>query len=175
MPTYNTRIQLKYDTEENWLLVEETFKPLSGEMIIYSPDSNHGYCRVKIGDGKTFLKNLNFVDSGTVNGEEVEVVKCNNFQSFPSPGSSDKLYLDLAENRIYHYEPTSGYKQLSNFEYKITKSSVGSVGDWKPGVLTTASIEDNTFKVSNGTLPQLVWGKMLMVQDVQKVVKEATT
>ena len=56
----NTRIQLKNDTEANWNL-KTSFIPKIGETIIYNPDSNYNYSRIKIGDGKTTLANLPFL------------------------------------------------------------------------------------------------------------------
>ena len=173
MAQYKTRIQLKSDIESNWKIANNSnFIPLRGELIIYSADENHFYSRLKIGDGITNVNSLPFIDSGTINGEEIELVKKNNFQSFPSPGSPDKLYVDLSTNKIYHYENSSGYTQLSNFDYSIEKTTIGSVISWSAGVMTTASIENNTFKVMNGILPELLWRQEEVVSDVTKVIHE---
>ena len=171
--TIKTRIRLKSDTEANWNKAgprdgSAGFVPLAGELIVYSADAAHPFSRLKVGDGNTNVINLPFIDAGTLNGNETEIVKVNSFTNFPSPGSEDKLYVDLTNNRIYHYANTSGYTQLSNFEYNITKSTVGSVVSWLPGVVTTATIENNTFKVTNGLLPELLWEKKTVVTDVTK-------
>jgi len=42
------------------------------------------------------------------------------------------------------------------------------VVSWLPGVTTVASIENNTFKVTNGMLPELLWEKKTVVTDVTK-------
>ena len=42
-----TRIQNKHDTEANWLLVEEHFIPKAGEIIIYDPDNEYNYSRIR--------------------------------------------------------------------------------------------------------------------------------
>jgi len=78
-------------------------------MIIYSADETHSYCRVKIGDGSSNLASLDFLDAGTINGNEVEIVKLASFADRPSPGSPDKLYIDMSTNAIYHYDGASGY------------------------------------------------------------------
>lgn len=171
--TIKTRIRLKSDTEANWNKAgprdgSAGFVPLAGELIVYNADAAHPFSRLKVGDGNTNVVNLPFIDAGTLNGNETEIVKVNSFTNFPSPGSEDKLYVDLTNNRIYHYANTSGYTQLSNFEYNITKSTVGSVVSWLPGVATTATIENNTFKVTNGLLPELLWEKKTVVTDVTK-------
>lgn len=171
--TIKTRIQLKSDTEANWDKAgpkegSNGFVPLSGELIVYTPDATHPFSRLKVGDGSTNVVALPFIDSGTLNGNETEVVKVDTFANFPSPGSKDKLYIDLSTNKIYHYAVGSGYTQLSNFEYSVTKSTIGSVVSWLPGVTTIASIENNIFKVTNGMLPELLWENKSVVTDVTK-------
>lgn len=54
-----TRIQLKNDTEAHWNLAAN-FVPLKGELIIYSADETHPFCRFKVGDGVTNIINLPF-------------------------------------------------------------------------------------------------------------------
>jgi len=71
--TIKTRIQLKSDTEENWIKAgpkdgSTGFVPLRGELIIYSADETHAFSRLKIGDGTTNVVALPFIDSGTLNG-----------------------------------------------------------------------------------------------------------
>ena len=171
--TIKTRIQLKSDTEANWNKAgpkegSAGFVPLSGELIVYTPDATHPFSRLKVGDGQTNVVSLPFIDSGTLNGHETEVVKIDTFANFPSPGSNDKLYIDLSTSKIYHYAIGSGYTQLSNFEYSVTKSTVGSVISWLPGVTTVAELENNVFKVTNGLLPELLWDKKTVVTDVTK-------
>ncbi len=51
-----TRIQNKNDTSENWAKAIN-FIPLKGEIIIYNDT-----LQFKIGDGKTLLSQLEFVD-----------------------------------------------------------------------------------------------------------------
>ena len=171
--TIKTRIRLKSDTEANWNKAgpkdgSAGFVPLLGELIVYSADATHPFSRLKVGDGNTNVVNLPFIDSGTLNGNETEIVKKDNFSQFPSPGSDDKLYVDLSTNRIYHYAPASGYTQLSNFNFNVKQTTVGSVVSWLPGVTTQASVENNVFKVNNGLLPELLWEKRTVVTDVTK-------
>ena len=61
--TLKTRIAQKADLESNWNLIQGTFIPMEGELIIYSPDNTHDYARVKIGDGTRTLSRLPFVGS----------------------------------------------------------------------------------------------------------------
>ena len=173
--TIKTRIQLKSDTEANWNKAgpkegSSGFIPLLGELIVYTADATHPFSRLKIGDGSTNVVALPFIDAGTLNGNETEVVKKATFSEFPSPGSPDKLYIDLSTSKIYHYAIGSGYTQLSNFEYSITKSTVGSIIRWRAGVSTTAAIDQNVLKVTNGLVPELLWEQVSVVTDVTKEV-----
>lgn len=61
----NTRIIHKHETEANWLLATN-FIPMQGEIIIYDIDSTHAYERVKVGDGKTLVSALPFIDANKV-------------------------------------------------------------------------------------------------------------
>ena len=171
--TIKTRIQLKSDTEANWNKAgpkngSNGFVPLSGELIVYTADATHPFCRLKIGDGSTNIVNLPFTDAGTINGEEVEIVKKETFNDFPSPGSSDKLYIDTSNNKIYHFTGANGYVQLSNFTYSAIKNTVKNITYWGPGRAATASIEDNILKLVNGIAPQLLTENVLVVTDIQK-------
>ena len=61
--TINVRLINTHDKETNWLGVESTFTPADGEFIIYSADDNYSYARYKIGDGKTTLDKLPFLNT----------------------------------------------------------------------------------------------------------------
>lgn len=62
---FNTRVQNKIDTYEHWALAQN-FKPLSGEIIIFTPDlqdeEDKRPVKLKIGNGEDFLKDLDFID-----------------------------------------------------------------------------------------------------------------
>lgn len=53
------RVSNLIKTEAEWLQIN--FKPLAGELIVYAPDKNFDYARIKIGDGNHFLHELPFV------------------------------------------------------------------------------------------------------------------
>lgn len=65
--TIKSRIQLKNDTETHW---DEAinFIPKPGELIIYTTDSTHTFCRLKVGDGSTTVPNLPFIDAASIGG-----------------------------------------------------------------------------------------------------------
>ena len=60
--TLNTRIQLRNDTEANWLLVADTAIPLVGEVCITNDGEHKG--QFKIGDGATTWGDLPYANSG---------------------------------------------------------------------------------------------------------------
>ena len=62
---FNARIQHKIDTWENWSKAEN-FKPLLGEIIIYTTDENgNENVKIKIGDGETLISDLPFAVGGS--------------------------------------------------------------------------------------------------------------
>ena len=175
--TIKTRIQLKSDTEANWNKAapkegSNGFVPLLGELIVYTADATHPFCRLKVGDGVTNVVDLPFTDAGTINGEEVEIVKLEHYADKPPIGSSDKLYIDLETNKIYHYATGSGYSQLSNFEYSTTKTTIKKITYWGPGRAASASVENNILTLVNGIAPELSMENIQVVTDIHK---EGTT
>ena len=61
--TLRTRLVNKHDIEANWLKATN-FTPLVGEIVVYDPDGNYDYPRIKIGDGKTNINSLPFIKDG---------------------------------------------------------------------------------------------------------------
>lgn len=171
--TFDTRIQLKSDTEANW--IAHPIVPLSGEMIIYTADNTHNYTRLKVGDGNTSVVNLPFVDAGTINGHALppeSVLIYENKNLFPYPGVSGTLYIDLATGRIFCYTPASGYTQLSNFTYQIDKTNVSNIVYWRAGLPTEVSCQSGKLKVTSGVTPTLNYETVSVVQNITKEVEE---
>ena len=171
--TIKTRIQLKSDTEVNWNKAgpkqgSAGFVPLQGELIVYVPDATHPFSRLKIGDGITNVVELPFADAGTINGEEVEIVKKNTKSEFPLSGSTDKLYIDLTTNSIYHYTGANGYSQLSNFTYRPVKTTIRNITYWGAGRAATASVNNNILQLTNGVAPSLLTNSLDVMTDIQK-------
>ena len=61
----NARIVHKHDTELNWSKATN-FIPKQGEIIVYDIDTTYAYERMKIGDGKTVVSALPFVDDAVL-------------------------------------------------------------------------------------------------------------
>ena len=183
--TVNTRIQLKSDTEMNWrksvLKTDHTqglketgtsFVPLAGELIIYSPDNGSpAYCRLKVGDGSHNVLDLPFIDAGTVNGEVLSdiIITAADRYAFPAIGQDNKLYVDLENNIIYCYKQNSGFSQLSHFKYTTIKTSISTINNWNPGIMTTALTEGSSLIINNGVAPTLDLGTLNVVTDITEV------
>ena len=174
--TVNTRIQLKSDTEANWLKAgpkegSTGFVPLKGELIIYSADGAHPFSRLKVGDGEHNVTALPFIDAGTINGEVLSeiIITKSNFNAFPSLGQDNKLYVDLEKNIIYCYKSDTGFSQLSHFKYVATKTSIPIINSWNPGIMTTAVTDGNSLIINNGTTPTLDLGTLNVVTDITEV------
>ena len=183
--TLKTRVQLKSDTEVNWnksVLVADggtkttagnSFVPLLGELIVYTADDAHPFCRLKVGDGNTNVVALPFIDAGTINGEvipEEQVVYYANRQLFPSPGQANKLYIDRENDTIYCYTNSSGYTKLSNFNYTVSKTSVSVITDWRVGSATSMTAKDGILNVKTGILPSLSYYNTQVVNNITKEV-----
>jgi hypothetical protein len=59
------RISQLHMTEVEWLKYSSLI-PESGEFIVYDPDSSHQYARIKVGDGKRTIKELDFFIDSTI-------------------------------------------------------------------------------------------------------------
>ena len=59
--TLRTRIQMKTDTEANWLRATN-FIPKNGEIIVYAADDNCSYPRIKVGDDSKKVNELPFIN-----------------------------------------------------------------------------------------------------------------
>ena len=144
-----TRIQLKSDTEANWLLANN-FIPKSGELIIYSTDASHETPRIKIGDGTTPVNDLPFI----INGEFDIICKYNSYNSFPLVGSSKVLYLDTSTGQLYHYNNMT-YEAIATVSVNATSNTIREVVSWGAGSAATAAIENNTLILTDGITPRL--------------------
>jgi hypothetical protein len=59
------RISQLHMTEVEWQKYSQ-WTPNVGELVVYDPDDNYSYARIKIGDGKRTLKDLDFFISSTI-------------------------------------------------------------------------------------------------------------
>ena len=95
--TIKTRIQMKNDVEANWNQATN-FIPKKGEIIVYSPDINHNYSRLKIGDGSTTVINLPFIDSATISGININNIEAKKLQHTLTFGAGEIYSFDGSED-----------------------------------------------------------------------------
>ena len=62
------RISQLHKTESEWRL-KAKWIPEPGELVVYDPDDNYSYARIKVGDGKRTLAELDFFINSSI--EEV--------------------------------------------------------------------------------------------------------
>lgn len=112
-----TRFQNKYDLEVNWLQAEN-FIPLAGELIVYGKEvdpatgdvlqnaegtpllpSNRSepytYDRFKLGDGKTTINNLSFIDKSIKDTLQANLISCGTTD--PDTATAGKFYFKYSE------------------------------------------------------------------------------
>ena len=65
-PNMLARISQLHKTEGQWAVLTD-FVPMKGEFIIFDPDMQHKYARLKIGDGITKLIDLPFFINDNIN------------------------------------------------------------------------------------------------------------
>lgn len=60
------RISQLHKTEAEWLKLN-SWTPEPGELVVYDPDENCPYARIKVGDGNRTLEELDFfIDSAII-------------------------------------------------------------------------------------------------------------
>ena len=79
------RVSQLHKTEADWVKLQNDYKeqgkefvPQAGEIIVYDPDENYKYARVKIGDGQQSLQELAFIIDAAV---DVLTKKSNHFDA----------------------------------------------------------------------------------------------
>ena len=94
---------VRRDNDYNYDKVADTFVPSNGEICLV--DTSKDGLRVKVGDGKTVWRELEYADEFIIKGyyNEGKFYKDNLFTK-PISGAVHKLYIDLRTNKIYFYD-----------------------------------------------------------------------
>lgn len=95
--TVLSRVINKHDVEANWLKASN-FIPKQGEVIVYDIDSTYNYERIKIGDGKTVVSSLPFVD------DAVKTLLNNKVDKVSGKGLSTNDYTTTEKNKLANIE-----------------------------------------------------------------------
>lgn len=80
MAELKTRIQLRHDTEENWLLVGDSFIPLAGEACLTTDGENKG--KIKYGDGSSTWNQIEYSGGKDIVEVDSSIVKFDNDLTF---------------------------------------------------------------------------------------------
>ena len=159
MAKLNARIVTLHDTEENWNKLID-FIPNSGESICYEPDINHTYVRLKLGDGKTKLKDLPFInetmlddiisweeDIGYLDSGKINTYKKLTFKQFTLMDKGCEFKNDSTWSQWVY----SLFPKLSGFTYvNIIGNNVVIEGTTLQNVLPTDTIVENGNYNENG-------------------------
>lgn len=165
---------MKNDIESNWITAGNNgFIPMQGELIIYAADDEHLFPRLKVGDGKTNVTLLPFIDAGTINGYSLigpNLMFYPKARNFPRSGSDDKLYIALDKNTIYYFQSGVGYIQLSNFTYTADKQKIETIkaNSWSAGTMTNADVRNNRLIIENGQEPSLELEDIFVITNISK-------
>ena len=65
-PNMRARVSQLCKTEAEWNSLFD-FVPFKGEVIVFSPDEQFNYTRLKVGDGVTLLRKLPFFIESSIN------------------------------------------------------------------------------------------------------------
>ena len=146
------RIQHKIDTYENWNKAEN-FIPFLGELIIYTTnETGLSEIKLKIGDGKTVVKDLKFVaGSPSIDGPVGNTIQSDWLQT-------DNTQLDYIKNKPGDLSVTNFNELLTFFEINEYNTFTDIVpGMWAHGANIDTSINfDDGSKVVLNILPDSI-------------------
>ena len=97
--TMKARVQHKHDIESSWLKATN-FIPLAGEIIVYDPDENYDYPRIKIGNGETNINSLPFITEDYAKIADIPT-KPADIGALPSTTKIPSTLSDLSEDATH--------------------------------------------------------------------------
>ena len=137
-----SRIIHKHAVESDWLKATN-FIPKQGEIIIYDIDSTHTYERVKVGDGKTVVSSLPFIDDNKVDKVAGKGLSTNDYTT------EDKNKL---ANLATLVGDTAVATQISNAIDKMELITVADIDAiCGASAMITFTIDGVSYQVTNGT------------------------
>lgn len=180
--TLKARIQHKHDIEANWLKATN-FTPLASEIIVYDPDENYDYPRIKIGDGKTNINGLPFVTKDYAKISDIPT-KPEDIGALPdstviptvptkiSAFENDKGYLTQHQS-LDAYAKTADLGALATKD-SLTASDVGALPDTTkiPSTLSDLTA-DSTHRTVTDT-EKNTWNAKANASDIPTKVSDLT-
>ena len=117
---FQSRTIQKHDTAANWAKATG-FSPFAGEVVVYLPDENCAYPRIKIGDGVTNVNDLPFADGYVT--EQIEEIPQSDWNQ------NDENAADYVKNRTHWIEGdmvelTPACTSYEEFETALTEPLV---------------------------------------------------
>lgn len=136
----NAILRLRRDNDYNYAKIKDTFIPANGEICLV--DTARDGLRAVCGDGKSTFGQLDFIGGLLVKGYFYnEEFYSDALHTVKITGSQVKIYVDLHQNEIYHFDGT---------KYE-TVSSVPHASDTKAGVM---KLYQTTGQNTDGTMSQ---------------------
>lgn len=180
--TMKARVQHKHDVEANWLKATN-FTPLASEIIVYDPDENYDYPRIKIGDGETNINTLPFVTKDYAKISDIPT-KPEDIGALPdstviptvptkiSAFENDKGYLTQHQS-LDAYAKTDDLGALATKD-SLTASDVGALPDTTkiPSTLSDLTT-DSTHRTVTDT-EKNTWNAKANVSDIPTKVSDLT-
>lgn len=147
-------IRLRKDTEANFALIQNSFIPEDGEVCLIETSTG---IRVKVGDGESFLSQIDYIDVNLIN-QINNVVKhgyylngkfwTDSTYTIVIPAELTKIYIDANTDVIYNYNG-SQYVSINDTLPNATDVQSGIMklyttkGIATDGTMTQKSITDN--------------------------------
>lgn len=180
--TMKARVQHKHDIEANWLKATN-FTPLASEIIVYDPDENYDYPRIKIGDGETNINALPFVTKDYAKISDIPT-KPEDIGALPdstviptvptkiSAFENDKGYLTQHQS-LDAYAKTADLGALATKD-SLTASDVGALPDTTKIPSTLADLTaDSTHRTVTDT-EKNTWNAKANASDIPTKVSDLT-
>ena len=145
----NAVLRLRRDNDYNYAKIKDSFIPANGEICLV--DTATDGLRAVCGNGTTSFGQLKFIDSliekGIINGQKFYT---DNTLSEELQGVSHKIYVDLKDNKLYHFDENQ-FKQLcvisaASAEQAGIMKLYDEVGQNTDGTMTQKAITDNLNK-----------------------------
>lgn len=137
---FNAILRLRRDNDYNYAKIKDKFIPANGEVCLV--DTARDGLRAVCGDGKTPFGQLEFIGGLIVKGYYYnDIFYSDAAHTEKIIGSQVKIYVDLHQNEIYHFNGTN---------YELV-SSIPHASESKAGVMKLYS---TTGQNTDGTMTQ---------------------
>ena len=140
--TFMTRMQQKRATEAQWN-EKVNFIPLAGEIIVYEPDGNYNYPRIKVGDGAHTIAALPFIDKAVYDYTDKNIADL-------GEGFTNVIYQMYGDDLTEEGAPT--IREIASDEANdIAESALASAKSYTDEAVAGAT--EGMVKSVNGVLP----------------------